>query len=73
VQIAPGGTNSYTFTLRRSGVADSTAACTITGAATSCSFSGSVTTQMGDSLAWKVARSGGTGTVGYLLWNIAYS
>ena len=74
---APAGTNntgSYTFTLHRAGIADTTAACTITGSATSCSFSGSaVTTQMGDSLNWKVSRSNTTNTVGYVFWHIQYS
>jgi len=72
---SPGGTNSYTFTIRINGV-DSTLTCTILGSATSCSdidLSHSVTFAAGDLIAVKADPSSPAPTARAMRWTAKFA
>ena len=56
VQVAPGGTDTYTFTLRKNG-ADTALTATITGVATTATGTGSIAYAAGDTMDIKIVGS----------------
>lgn len=72
---SPGGTNSYTFTIRKNGL-DSTLTCTILGSATSCSDTDpahSVTFDAGDLISVKAVPSSPAPTARAMRWTAKFA
>jgi hypothetical protein len=67
---------TYAFAVRKTNgtVQDLGAACTIPAGSSTCTFTGSVATGVGDELNLHVSRTGSTSaSPGWVLWTISYS
>jgi hypothetical protein len=72
---SPGGSNSYTFTIRKNGI-DSSLTCTIMGSATSCSDidpAHSVTFDAGDLISVKAVPSSPAPTARTMRWTAKFA
>jgi hypothetical protein len=71
---APAGSTSYTFTLHKEGSTNYAAACTITGTAKTCQWTGTQAIAAGDSVSWEMHRSSSSAAgVGSVAWSLTYA
>jgi hypothetical protein len=72
VTNAPGGSTSWNFTIRKNATTDTSATVTITGAATSATWSGSVSFTQLDLISLSSVPTGGPAASGNIFWTIEY-